>query len=141
MKNFKQTSLSILLFIFLFFSYTQAVLADNTSGGDSSQTQMEAFTSESGLASAHGAEHIVANVIKIVLSFLGIIFVILMIIGGFQWMTAGGNEDIVNQAQSRIKNAVIGLLIIVMAYGITHFIFKNLPGGVNNTTPSESSGT
>lgn len=63
------------------------------------------------------------QIIKYVLSFLGVIFLILIIIGGYQWMTAGGNEEIIKKARARIINAVIGLAIILLAYTISRFIF------------------
>lgn len=134
MKNFKQIFLSLLLVGFLFFPFISWGQESPSTVSIGNNQQMNAFQQSSGLATPHGAEHIVANVIRVVLSFLGILFVILIIVSGFRWMTAGGNEDIVHQAQSRIKNAVIGLLIVVMAYGITNFVFKNLPGGVNDNT-------
>lgn len=55
-------------------------------------------------------------------SFLGIIFLALMISGGFMWMTARGNEAQVNKAKELITMAVIGLIIISAAYAITAFI-------------------
>lgn len=70
---------------------------------------------------------LVARVIQIVLGFLGIIFLILIIISGFNWMMAGGNEEQIKTAQGRIKNAIIGLVIVLAAYAITYFIFKYLP--------------
>ncbi len=72
---------------------------------------------------------VVAIVIKSFLGLMGLIFVILIIVSGFQWMTAGGNEEEVQKATARIRNAVIGLVIIVAAYAITYFVFANLPGG------------
>jgi len=51
-------------------------------------------------------------------------------------MTAGGNEDAIKKAKGRIINAIIGLAIVVFAYGVTAFVFKNLPGGGVNTTTS-----
>lgn len=67
-------------------------------------------------------EKIIPEIIKIILSFLGIIFLILIIIGGYQWMTAGGNEEVIKKARTRIINAVIGLAIVLLAYAITYFI-------------------
>ncbi|HOZ53204.1 MAG TPA: pilin [bacterium] len=61
-------------------------------------------------------------IVNVILSLLGIIFVVLMIVGGFQWMTAGGNEEAVKKAQSRIKNAIIGLVVVVSAYAIWNLI-------------------
>lgn len=63
-----------------------------------------------------------ANTVKMALSFLGIIFLILILISGFQWMTAGGNEDAIKKAKARIKNATIGFIIIVSSYSIVFFI-------------------
>jgi len=71
----------------------------------------------------------VATIIQVVLGLLGTIFVILMIYAGILWMTAGGNDTQVKKAQNIIQRAVIGLIIVVLAYAITYFIFQNLPNG------------
>lgn len=105
---------------------------DRINGG-----QLSAFMGKSGLSGTVRAENIVAVIIKTILSILGVIFVILMIFSGFQWMTAGGNEDQVKKSQSRIKNAVIGLVIVILAYSITAFIFKNLPSGGSSTEQTD----
>ncbi len=60
--------------------------------------------------------------IKILLSFLGIIFLILIIYGGFLWMTAAGNNDKVEKAKNIIVNSVVGLVIVMLAYAITWFV-------------------
>ncbi len=65
---------------------------------------------------------IVAALIKVFLGALGIIFVILLIVAGYKWMTAGGNEESVKEARSQISRAVIGLIIILMAWGATEFV-------------------
>ena len=70
----------------------------------------------------------VAMVIKGFLGLLGIIFIILILIAGYNWMTAAGDEEKIKKATSTIRSAVIGLLIIVAAYAITYFVFANLPG-------------
>lgn len=71
----------------------------------------------------------VAGIIKIVLSLLGFIFVVLIIYSGILWMTAGGNEKQVERAKNIIKNAFIGLTLVILAYAVTYFIFASLPGG------------
>ena len=85
---------------------------------------------EVGSGAEYGAskepEEVVAMVIQAVLGFLGIIFVVLMIIGGIQWMTAEGNEESVKKAKNRIKNAVIGLVIVVLSYAISVFVISTL---------------
>jgi cytochrome bd-type quinol oxidase subunit 2 len=68
----------------------------------------------------------VAIAIKGFLSLLGVIFVILIIISGYNWMTASGDEEKIKKATSTIRSAIIGLLIVVAAYSITYFVFANL---------------
>lgn len=73
-------------------------------------------TSESSLAV------IVGRFIQTFLSFLGVIFIVLAIYGGYLWMTARGSEEKVEEAQSILTNAIIGLVIIIAAYAITYFV-------------------
>ena len=70
------------------------------------------------------AEVIVSQVIGIVLSLLGLIFLVLTIMAGFKWMNAGGNEEEVNKAKTSLKNSIIGLVIVLYAYAITYFLFN-----------------
>jgi heme/copper-type cytochrome/quinol oxidase subunit 2 len=70
------------------------------------------------------AEVLAANVIRIILGFVGIIFLLLVIYAGFLWMVGGrdGNEEAISKAKSLLTNATIGLLVIVAAYSITYYI-------------------
>ena len=70
---------------------------------------------------------IIADVIKVFLGLLGVIFVIITIVAGYNWMTAGGNEEKVSKARKLMSRSVIGLLIIIAAYAITFWIFARLP--------------
>jgi len=84
---------------------------------------------------------IASRIINIFMMFLGIIAVSLTIFAGFKWMTAGGNEENIAAAKKILKNAVIGLIIILSSWGITAFILSRLisdtvnQGGnnINNT--------
>lgn len=57
--------------------------------------------------------------LKLVISFLGVIFLGLIIYAGSLWMTARGNEQDVTKAKEIIYGAAIGLVIILSAYAIT----------------------
>ena len=69
---------------------------------------------------------IAANVINIILGFLGIIAVILILAGGFKWMIAAGNQDKVDEAKKLMSAGVIGLIIILAAFGIARFVINAL---------------
>lgn len=73
---------------------------------------------------------IISTIIKTILSMLGIIFLVLMMYGGFLWMTARGNESQVEKAKNLITSAMIGLGIVVGAYVITVFIISKISVGV-----------
>ncbi len=64
------------------------------------------------------------SVIQVILGFLAIIVVILILYGGFLWMTAAGNEDKVDTAKKIITAGVVGLVIIMAAWGIAKFVVE-----------------
>lgn len=85
-----------------------------------------------GNATAPDIRFTIARIINVVLGFLGIIFIGLTIFAGFQYMTAGGNEEKNKKAVGLLTNAVIGVLIILMAWGITRFTVRQLGRAANN---------
>jgi len=82
-----------------------------------------------GSVDAQKLPSMIANIIKVFLTFLGIIFTVLIIYGGYIWMTAGGSEEKVQKAKDTIQRAVIGFVIVVSAYAITYFVFRSMSGG------------
>ncbi|OIO07622.1 hypothetical protein COX68_00255 [Candidatus Falkowbacteria bacterium CG_4_10_14_0_2_um_filter_41_15] len=64
----------------------------------------------------------ISAIITVALSFLGVIFLLLMIFGGILWMTARGNEKNVDKAKSIIFDSIIGLVIVIAAYAVTYFV-------------------
>jgi type IV secretory pathway VirB2 component (pilin) len=127
MKNFKKLAVTIFSFLILFqvflSSPVSAQLLNNTAGLDSMtiETKNAAGLGDMSIGQA------VSSIIKVVLGLLSIIFLILIIIAGFKWMTAGGNEEQIKKSTATIKSAVIGLVIVLAAYTITYFIFTYLP--------------
>ncbi|PIR05318.1 hypothetical protein COV56_03455 [Candidatus Kuenenbacteria bacterium CG11_big_fil_rev_8_21_14_0_20_37_9] len=80
---------------------------------------------KSGLGQAIGGgglPEIIGSIIYGVLGLLGVFFLILIIINGFKWMTAGGNEETVTKTKKALANAAIGVLIILSSYAIAFFV-------------------
>ncbi|MFH1187262.1 MAG: hypothetical protein V1688_00180 [bacterium] len=73
-----------------------------------------------------GITELRATYLKAVLSFLGVVFLGLIIYGGFVWMDARGNSEEVEKAKSIIINASIGLCIILASYAISSYIISRL---------------
>ncbi len=68
----------------------------------------------------------VASIINVALSLLGIVAVVIILMGGFTWMTASGNEENVDKAKKMIFAGIIGLAIILSAYAIAKFVISSL---------------
>lgn len=69
---------------------------------------------------------IAVNIINATLGILGIIMVCIVLYAGFTWMTSGGDNEKVASAKRMLTNAVIGLVIILSAWGITTFVINAL---------------
>lgn len=88
-------------------------------------SQLEEVGTAAGLPSTNIAI-IIARVIRVFLGTLGIIFTIVVLYGGFLYLTAAGDPDKVKTANKMFKNAVIGLIICLSAFTITQFILSRL---------------
>jgi len=59
---------------------------------------------------------VISNIITIIFIF-GVLAVLFMLItGAFNWITSGGDKENVGKARSRIINALIGLLVLALAF-------------------------
>ena len=76
------------------------------------------------------AESMISLIVTTILSFLGVIFLVLAIYGGFIWMMARGNEQEVEKAKQIIQNSVIGLIIVVAAYAVSWYIINAFSGAL-----------
>ena len=66
------------------------------------------------------------QIINTALTILGVLSVVIILLGGFKWMTAAGNEDKVNSAKKILGAGIIGLVIILAAWGIARFVLTQL---------------
>jgi VIT1/CCC1 family predicted Fe2+/Mn2+ transporter len=69
---------------------------------------------------------LIGKIIRTVLGLLGIIFLVLMVYAGFLWMTARGEEEPVSKAKDIIKQAIIGVIIVFLAYALTGFVISSI---------------
>jgi len=78
---------------------------------------------------------VISRIIRVVLELLGLIFLVLIIVAGFKWMMAGGDEEKVTSAKKLLTNSVIGLVIILIAFSIATFIFNSLQYATTGIKP------
>ena len=69
---------------------------------------------------------LVQTIVRSVLSFVGVVFFLLMVYAGFTWIKARDNSGEVDKAKDIIESALYGIIIVTMAYAISEFIFGQL---------------
>lgn len=111
------------LFIFL----TIALLATAALPVLAQDYGLKATADVAGLKKAEPAA-IIGSIIGYALSFIGVIFMVLVLYGGYTWMTSFGNAQKVEKAKELIVDAVIGLVIVIAAYTITNFVVNAILG-------------
>lgn len=77
-------------------------------------------------------ETVVGNIIQSFLSIFGIVFLGLMVYGGYKWMLAQGREEELKKAKDIIRSSIVGLAIVLSAYAISLFVvarFYQAAGG------------
>ena len=96
-------------------SFVPQVLADEIKN-TSLSGNIQSMTPATGLA------FYIAILWRSVVTLGGVAFIIFLIWGGIEWLTAGGDKSRVETAQKMISNAVIGLAILVASYAIALFL-------------------
>jgi len=74
------------------------------------------------VSSPQGVVALIAQIINWALYLSGAIAVIFVIIGGFRYLTAGGNEEQATSGRKSVINALIGLIIIILSYVIVNAV-------------------
>jgi len=100
--------------------------------GTNSQSNVSKFLQLSGYSDSGTPESPVKLIgagINMFLSLFGMIFLVLTVYAGVKWMTAGGNSEQIDEAKGMLRNAAIGLAIVLLAYVITYTVVTWLSRG------------
>lgn len=106
------------------------IQADNLGDAFGDKLNTVAGRDGAGYQTNANPETLIGQVIRVIVSFVGVIFLVLMIYGGYMWMTARGNDQQVEKAKNLITAAIIGLIIVLAAYAITYILIDKIGSGV-----------
>ena len=98
--------------------------AANTKGGTNSIG--EPVESPGGSDDLWGSIQLIINA---VIGVLGLVCVVIIIVGGVNYMTSSGDAGKVKNAKDTILYGIIGLVICVLAFAIVNFVLSNILGG------------
>lgn len=114
---------------FSFLVYPGSIFAQSDLVNEMNK-QTSAFAGQQGanLGTPKDPRLIAAQVINMLLGLLGTLTVAYFVYGGYLIMLAQGNEDQVAKGKETIKNAAIGLVIVLSAYSIVRFAVRFATG-------------
>ncbi len=147
MQKLKKLFISLALALSLFLPF---VAAAQTSGVNSNcEKFLKWFTIQynngsssnaiEGLPVICDARTLVTKVIDLFFLFAGSVAVIFIMIGGFRYVTSGGNEEQSEAGRKTLTTSVIGLVIIILAATIVRIVVGTLGTGgskTNNSAPA-----
>jgi len=117
----------LICLFFLVLLLPQLASAQNLQNAFGDNSALDASADKAGYdITSYAVEPIIGTVIQTFLSILGVIFLILMIYAGYNWMTAHGDEQKVTKAKETITAAIIGLVVVIGAYAISFYVIKSL---------------
>ena len=74
---------------------------------------------------------VAAELINEAVALLGILSVVIVIISGFMWMLAGGDDEKVGKAKKTLVSGLIGLILIIASFSLANFILSSLLSAVS----------
>jgi hypothetical protein len=144
MKKTKLTFLLTIVWMFSFLALTSiasaSVLQDSVYG------RLNNVAGQTGIDTGASVDFRLAAVIVVryILSFVGLIFFLMIVYGGFTYLFAGGNDVATGRAIHILQNAIIGLLIILISFSLSTFIITRLQratlGQVDDRTSTYGAG-
>lgn len=89
-------------------------------------SQFQSGLEDAGGTGAKSVPDTIQDIINILLYVIGAAAVLMIVIGGFRYVTSNGEPAAASKAKTTIIYALIGVVVAVMAYGIVNFILNNI---------------
>lgn len=104
-------------------AFAQDPLGAVCTGSGASSAACQSRTTDNPLLGANG---ILTKVVQIVVMITAVASVIMIMVGGFQYITSTGDSAKINKAKDTILYAIIGLVVAVIAQSIVSFVLQRL---------------
>jgi hypothetical protein len=120
MRNTVLIFVTILFSISVLLPVSKPVQAADLTGQITGQ--ISAGADKAGFGEARDPRKVIAEIVKVALGLVGTFFTITILMASYWYLTARGDEQKVEKATKTIRGAIIGLVIVLMAYSITSFV-------------------
>lgn len=136
--NFKIINLLVLILLL----FASLLLVETTLADYSATKQvvdgLQVTSDQAGVTPAEGSGTIQAmrgKMINYLFGVVAIVFLTVILIGGYLWMSASGNEEGIKKAKAFILNGIFGLVVIFIAYGLVSLILWALDTATTGSYP------
>lgn len=99
--------------------------------GDFSPPEEDGYAE--GITTTSSAREFIVNVTNFVLGFLGLAAVIVIIYGGFLYVTAGGEQEQADKGRKSVQYAVMGIIVVLISYALVNTIISGAAVGEDVT--------
>ena len=130
----------VISFIFILSLFSWSIIAAPRVLASGNQALVDSQIGLSEIGEVYGGSDdvkdirvIALNIINIALTFVGLILFLIILSAGFKYMTSQGNKDVNQKALATIRNAAIGLLIILSSIVIVKYSLAALSWSVNGS--------
>jgi amino acid transporter len=83
-------------------------------------------------------KQVVIQAIKLVLSLMTLVAIVLVVYGGFVWLTSAGDETKIENAKKIISAALIGLVVILLSWALVIFTTRTATNVITDANSSSS---
>jgi len=90
------------------------------------QLQLNNADKPGGLPQQTDFVKLVVTISNAILAIVGVVAMLFLIIGGFQYITSAGNPESVGKAKTTILYAIIGLIVVILSWAIVNFVITNI---------------
>ncbi|MBI2589009.1 hypothetical protein HYW35_02280 [Candidatus Saccharibacteria bacterium] len=85
-------------------------------------------------AAGTNIDNTIAKFVNVFSVIIGVIAVVMIIVGGFRYITSAGNTEKLTQAKNTIMYAIIGLVVVALAQAISSFVLSKTTDCVKGKT-------
>lgn len=107
-----------------------AAMVAPSANAESDYSSVSGYTSGDGAGSGSGQGtdlmDTLQQIINVALGLIGFVAVVMIILGGFQYITSSGDAAKVTKAKNTILYGIVGLVIALLAFAIVNFVLTNV---------------
>jgi len=108
--------------------FSLGLLAHPISAQSNYEKKLEIFAQDANIVVNNNPEGMIPNIINWALSLIGLMFLIIILVAGFKYMTANGDSEKTKDALKAIQNGAIGVAIVLLAAVFVNFVLGQILG-------------